>query len=68
MLKPNAKAYCIAQIRNVINKKSTQKDDFLKPPQMQTIQQKIQKAKSKESKEIGCLFRLNSYKYLFSTR
>ena len=53
MLQPNAVTYCIAQIRNVIHKKTTEKTDFLKQCQMQTIQQKNKKKINKEPKELG---------------
>ena len=42
-LQPNTTGDCIAQKRNVIHKKNTQKDDFLKQYQMRTIQQKNKK-------------------------
>lgn len=40
MPQPNTATYCIAQIQKVIHKKNTQKPEFLKQCQMQTIQQK----------------------------
>jgi hypothetical protein len=53
MLQPNDKGYCIPQSQNVIHKKSTQKDDFLKQHQMQEIQQKNKKLKAMNQRRLG---------------
>jgi len=63
MLQPNAATYCIAQIRDVIHKKSTRKTDFLKQCEMQTTQQKI-KIKIKRTKGDWIVLGLNSYQSL----
>ena len=53
MLQPNTTGDCIAQNRNVIHKKTTQKTDFLKQCQMRTIQQKNKKQKTKNRRRRG---------------
>ena len=53
ILQPNTTGYCTAQNRNVIHKKTTQKEDFLKQCQMQTIQQKNKKQKTKNRRRRG---------------
>jgi len=52
MLQPNAATYCIAQIRDVIHKKSTRKTDFLKQCEMQTTQQKNKNKNKKNQRRL----------------